>query len=270
MGWGDVLADIAPTLIGGKAGAGISFIGNLLGMKENSDREDAGKSAYYQALAQQKAAGEIANQVNQQRAAWEQALRTSAVGQNSELTNTLKQAQIAMGAMPQFNQGTLNADYSQTKGYMMNDFMDALKLVESQGRSNQIERLGGATSNTADNDRLRSLMKQYTPELAKIDRSAMDQAIARQTGTMGLFNQNRVNTLSEINSIYEPVIKNTTSLIPNSDPQSAMYSATINTNAARDELKATDDNSSDYAAMIAKAFSGLSGGKTLSDWIRLE
>lgn len=133
--------------------------------------------------------------------------------QTGEMGATLRAAQSNMGAMPQFNQDTINQDYAATKSTMMQDFNDMLRLVESQGRSSQMERLGGAGSMAADNDRMNALMKRYTPELQKIDDAAYDSAVARATSTMGLINTNRQNTLNEISGLYNPQINAETNLL---------------------------------------------------------
>lgn len=231
MGWGDTLSDpslwstIGGAAIGGPVGSGVQFLGNLLNFKNNKDKETQSESEYANALAQQKALMQLQMQLAQQQSAWDEALRSNIMGLSDAQTQTMATAQNSMGAMPQFNPATLERDYQTTKSGMMSDFMGALKMIESQGRSDQIERLGGANSRTADNDRLRSLMKQYAPQLTEIDNAAYSGALQRQTGTMGLFNTNRENTLNEIKSIYQPGITNNTALLSNTSANSSVNNA---------------------------------------------
>lgn len=218
MGWGDVLSDpkiwnLAGSALGGTGGTAINFLGSLIGYGDAVKKKADASSDYYKALAQQKQLAQLAAQVATQRAQTETALKNSILQQNANLGTTLQQAQTAMGAMPQFDPGTLQADYASEKANLMNDFTNLVKLTESQGRANQIERLGGAGSMVADNDRMNALISRYSPELAKIDSSAFDAAVAKSTGKMNLFNTSRSNTLNEIKNTLQPQITNDIQLL---------------------------------------------------------
>jgi hypothetical protein len=202
MGWGDVLTTAVTGVAGAGAGSGVGFLSNLLNQVEGQQKADKAENAYYAALAQQKQLAQIAGQTAAQRAAFEKAMKERILTQTGDLGSTLRAAQTAMGAMPQVNQTTINSDYAATKQTMMGDFQNMLKLVESQGRAGQIERLGGAGSMAADNDRMNALMKQYSGELQKIDDAAYDSAISRATNQQNLINTNRQNTLNEISGVY--------------------------------------------------------------------
>lgn len=204
MGWGDILTQVGTFALGPTAGAGISFASNFLKNQEAEKEAKAQKNSYYEALAQQKQLTQIAANTASQRAAFEQAMKDRILAQTGELGSTLRAAQTAMGAMPQYDVGRINQDYQSTKSTMMNDFTSMLKLVESQGRATQIDRLGGAGSTAADNDRMSALIKQYSPELQKIDDAAYDSAVSRGTNTMNLINTGRQNTLNELKGVISP------------------------------------------------------------------
>lgn len=201
MGWGDILTT-AVSGFTGKSQNTLSFLSNLVDQIGSQKKADKTENDYYAALAQQKKLSQIAAQTAAQRAAFEQAMKDRILTQTGDLGSTLRAAQTAMGAMPQVNQSTINADYAATKQTMMGDFQNMLKLVESKGRARQIERLGGAGSMAADNDRMNALMKQYSGELQKIDDAAYDSAIGRATNQQNLINTNRQNTLNEISGVY--------------------------------------------------------------------
>lgn len=249
MGWGEILSTIGAAATGGSSlGNTVGFLGNLISYGEESKKQDQSESDYYRAIAQQKQIAQQQAAIAQQKAAWDEALRTRIATDSGQMGYDMKAAQQGMGAMPQFNQGTLDQDYQSTKSYMMTDFMDMLNMVESQGRSNEIERLGTATSSTAANDRMRSLMKQYTPQLAEIDRSAMDQALRRQTGTMDLINTNRQNTLNEIEGVYQPKITADTNLLNNTGYDNAANSAGVAWGGLSDEYKTLNKGQNDGMA----------------------
>lgn len=213
MAWGNVLSQIGGAVFGEDAGALINFGGGILDqLNKDKDSKNA-KNAYYAALAQQRQMAQLATATASQRAEFERAMKERLLTQTNDMGTNMRAAQVAMGAMPQFDQGRVDQDYRNTKATMMNDFTDMLKLVESQGRASQIERLGGAGSMTADNDRMNALMKKFTPELQKVDDAAYDSALSRATNTQSLISKNRSDTLGEIESVYDPQIKSETNLL---------------------------------------------------------
>ena len=164
MAWGNVLSRVGGAIFGEEAGNVIGFGGSLLEQLNRDKDSKTAQNAYYAALAEQRRMAGLATQTATQRAEFERAMKERLLTQTGDMGANMRSAQVAMGAMPQFNQGKIDQDYSNTKATMMNDFTDMVKLVESQGRSAQIERLGGAGSMTADNDRMSSLIKRFNPE----------------------------------------------------------------------------------------------------------
>lgn len=220
-GWGNILSTAVRGVIGGSTGG---TLGNLINFgygvlnQVGADKQARQSSnAYYDALARNNQLTQMAGEIAIQRANWEKALKERAMGQVGELGATLRQAQTNMGAMPQFDQGKIDRDYQTTKSTMMSDFNSLLKTVESQGRSDQIERLGGAGSTAADDTRMLALTKRFAPELQKIDDAAYDSAVSRATNTNNLINTNRQNTLSEISGVYNAEINPTIQLLSGND-----------------------------------------------------
>lgn len=203
MAWGNILTQVA-THANPALGAGVSFLNNLFQSNSQEKKAKKAENAYYAALAQQRQLAELSAQTAAQRASFEKAMKDRILTQTGEMGSTLRAAQRNMGAMPQYNQDTVNQDYAKTKAAMMQDFNDMLTLVESQGRSAQMERLGGAGSTAADNDRMNALMKRFTPELQKIDDAAYDSAVNRSMNVMNLINTNRQNTLNELVGVITP------------------------------------------------------------------
>jgi len=216
MGWGSILSTIG-TAISPTLGSVVKTGFGIYDAFKDEDNSNQANDSYYQALARQETLAQVTADTARQRAAFESAMRERLLTQTGDMGADMRQAQANMGAMPQFNEGTVKQDYQNTKATMMGDFNDMLRLVESQGRSNQIERLGGAGSMAADNSRMNALIKQYSPELQKIDDAAMDSAINRQTQTMNLYSTNRENTLNEIQNVYQPQINSETALMNNLD-----------------------------------------------------
>lgn len=203
MAWGNILSQVVGAINPG-LGAGVSFLSNIMDSSSQKKKAKQAENEYYAALAQQKQLAQISAQTAQQRAAFEAAMKQRILTQTGELGSTLRAAQQNMGAMPQFNQDTINQDYAATKAGMMQDFTSMLELVESQGRAGQISRLGGAGSTAADNDRMNALVKRFTPELQKIDDAAYDSAVGRATNSMNLINTSRQNTLGELAGVINP------------------------------------------------------------------
>ncbi len=212
MAWGNILTQVA-SAANPALGAGVSFLNNLFQSNDEEKKAKQAENAYYAALAQQKQLAELSAQTASQRAAFEKAMKDRILLQTGELGSTLRAAQRSMGAMPQFKQDTINQDYATTKAGMMQNFNDMLTLVESQGRAAQIDRLGGAGSIAADNDRMNALIKRYSPELINIDNQAYEAAVGRATSSMGLINTNRKNTLDEITGVLNPQINAETNLL---------------------------------------------------------
>lgn len=211
--WGSILSQLGGAAFGGTAGALINFGGNLINSLESDKAAKKAKNSYYAALAEQRQLAQVATQVAQQRAQFEEAMKTRILSQTDTMGNTMRAAQTAMGAMPQFDQGRIDQDYATTKSTMMNDFNDMLKLVESQGRTSQIERLGGAGSYAADTSRMSALTKRFAPELQKLDSAAYDAALSRASNTQNLISKNRSDTLKEIEGLYDPQIQRETALL---------------------------------------------------------
>ena len=212
MAWGNILTQVA-SAANPALGAGVSFLNNLFQSNDEEKKAKKAENEYYAALAQQKQLAELSAQTASQRAAFEKAMKDRILLQTGEMGSTLRAAQRSMGAMPQFNQDTINQDYATTKAGMMQDFNNMLTLVESQGRAAQIDRLGGAGSIAADNDRMNALIKRYSPELINIDNQAYEAAVGRATSSMNLINQNRKNTLDEITGVLNPQINAETNLL---------------------------------------------------------
>ncbi len=220
MAWGELLSTLASATGNDGIAAGISFFSNLNKSREADKESKTAKNEYYAALARQKQLAELAASTAAQRAQFESILKSNIMSQTGTMGATLRKAQSEMGAMPQYNQGRINADYQATKSTMMNDFNDMLRLVESQGRSSDIDRLGGAGSTAVADTRLNSLVKRFQPELQKIDDAAYDSALNRATTQNNLINQNRQNTLNEIGSLYEPELKYNGALLQNNGDMS--------------------------------------------------
>lgn len=212
MAWGDILTQVA-TAVNPTLGAGVGFFSNILQERDLEKKKKQQENEYYAALAQQKQLAQVAAQTAADRAAWERSMKERIITQTGTMGDTMRAAQTAMGAMPQYNQDTVNQDYARTKSGMMSDFTDMLKLVESQGRSDQITRLGGAGSTAADDSRMNALIKRYSPELINIDNQAYGAAVDRATNNMNLLNTNRTNTLNELKGLYEPQISAETQLL---------------------------------------------------------
>ena len=239
-GWGNILG----TIVGkySEGGGNLINFGSAILDKINSDKEaKTAKNSYYAALAQQQEMSKMATATAAQRAAFEKAMKDRILTQTGDLGTTMRSAQRGMGAMPQFDQAKINTDYTNTKATMMNDFNDMLKLVESQGRSNQMERLGGADSYAASNDRMNALIKRYNPELQKIDDAAYDSAVSRATNTQNLISKNRSDTLGEIKGIYDSEIDPELKLLQagDTDISNLMNSNASGVNSAYSEMVKT-------------------------------
>lgn len=202
MGWGDILFGVLQSSSNPLISAGASFANTFLTQQQQESQTKKASNEYYKALAQQQQLSQIAAQMAQQRAQYEAMIKSRMMSTSSAMQNQLFAAQNNMGAMPQFDEGRVKQDYQATKSSMMQDFTDLLKLVESQGRASQFERLGGAGSMAADDLRMNALVKQYSPELQKIDDAAMDSALSRANKTMDLYKSSRSNTLDEISGLY--------------------------------------------------------------------
>lgn len=262
-GWGQILGQIG-SMASPKLGSVINFGSSILDKLESDKQAKADQNSYYAALANQQQMGALATQTAANRAAFEQAMKDRILQQTGDLGSTMRAAQSAMGAMPQFDQGKVTRDYQTTKSTMMNDFNDMLKLVESQGRASQMERLGGADSYTADNDRMNALMKRYTPELQKIDDAAYDSALSRATNTQKLISTNRADTLKEIQGVFDSQIDPETKLltsggtdISNLINSNASVLTANNTAATGSDAMArtdTDNVSKSLGAMLATVF----------------
>jgi len=263
MPWGSILTQVA-TKANPVLGAGVSFISNILNEREQSKKAKQAENEYYASLAQQRELAALSAQTASQRAAFEAAMKERILTQNGELGSTLRAAQRNMGAMPQFNEDTINQDYSRNKATMMQDFNDMLTLVESQGRAAQIERLGGAGSTAATNDRMNALIKRFTPELQKIDDAAYDAAINRSQNKMTLINTNRSNTLNELKDTLQPQITNDMGLLTqggtdittltnsNANYTNRVYTDAANEATAKGDTEAKIDAS--LADLLSKVF----------------
>ena len=184
-GWSSILGTLG-SMIGGSTGglitAGTSAYDYYKASQQNQKVEDG----YYGALANSQKMNEIAAQIAANRAQTEAALRQSILNQTGQMSSDLFAAQNNMGAMPQFDQGRIDQEYSDRKATLTNDFMNMINLVESQGRAGQITRLGGAGSVQADQDRATAIATKYAPMLAQIDQQAMDGALSTATNTQNL------------------------------------------------------------------------------------
>ncbi len=219
MPWGDALNDptiwgtIGQAVLPGPVGAGVNFLSNLVTSGQEKRKADEAERSYYSALSRQKQLAELSMRIAKSRAAYEETLKNRIMSQTGELGANLRSAQKAMGAMPQFNETSVNKTYQDNRERMLTDFNQMLRIVESQGRAAQAERLGGAGSMAADDTRMTALIRQYAPELDKIDNNAYEAAVARETAKMGLFNTSRQNTLKEISDVLSPQITAETQLL---------------------------------------------------------
>ena len=238
--WGNILG----TMVGGNAGNLINFGSSILDKLQTDKEAKTVKNSYYAALAQQQEMGKMATATAAQRAAFEKAMKDRILTQTGDLGTTMRSAQRGMGAMPQFDQAKINTDYTNTKATMMNDFNDMLKLVESQGRSNQMERLGGADSYAASNDRMNALIKRYNPELQKIDDAAYGSAVSRATNTQNLISKSRADTLGEIKGIYDSEIDPELKLLKagGTDISNLMNSNSSAVNSASSAMSSAEQN----------------------------
>ena len=260
--WGSILSSaVSAYAPNSKVGALVNF-GSSISDKISTDKKSKKvSSAYYAALANQKQLSDLATQTAAQRAQFEESMRSRILTQTGDLGSTLRQAQTNLGAMPQFDQAKVNSDYANTKATMTNDFTDLLKLVESQGRSSQIERLGGANSYGADSSRMSALIKRYSPELQKIDDAAYDSALNRATNTQNLVNKNRSDTLGEIKGVYDAQIDPETKLLGTGSTDITTLANTNSASINNDTLRtseqnkgATDKIATDSLSQILKAF----------------
>lgn len=258
-GWGQILGQAAG-FVNPKYGNIINFGAGILDKIQSDKVSRTQTNSFYSALANQQQLGQLATQTAAQRSRFEEAMKNRILTQTGDLGSTLRAAQTNMGAMPQFNQGTIERDYSNTKATLTNDFNDMLKLVESQGRASQIERLGGARSYAADNDRMNALIRRYTPELQKIDDAAYDSAISRATNRQNLISRNRSDTLGEIKGVFDAQIDPETKLLNDGGTD---ISNLINSNASAvksagasaedaDAMARTDTTS--LGALLARTF----------------
>lgn len=258
-GWGNILGQIV-----GKAspalGNLINFGSGILDKIQSDKNAKTQSNSYYAALAQQQQMSKLASATAEQRAMFEKAMKDRILAQTGDLGSTMRAAQRNMGAMPQFDQAKVNTDYANTKATMMNDFNDMLKLVESQGRSSQIERLGGADSYAANNDRMNALMKRYTPEIQKIDDAAYDSALSRATNTQNLISKNRSDTLGEIKGVYDSQIDQEQKLLQTGGTDiSNLMNSTANTlSTTRAEASDADamarNDTNTLGALLARTF----------------
>jgi len=216
-GWGSLLSTLATEFISPSAGALVNFGSGILDKIETDKNAKKTSNAYYAALANQQQMSQLATRTAAQRAAFEEALKTRAMTLTGDLGTSMRAAQTGMGAMPQFDQGRIDRDYQTTKSSMMTDFNDMLKLVDSQGRAAQMERLGGADSYQASTDRMSALVKSFAPKLQQLDDAAYDSAVNRATNTQNLISKNRSDTLGEIKGIYDAELTPTISLLSGND-----------------------------------------------------
>ncbi len=216
-GWGSLLSTAATKFIGPQAGALVNFGSGIFDKIETDKNAKKTSSAYYAALANQQQMSQLATRTAAQRTAFEEALKTRAMTLTGDLGTSMRAAQSGMGAMPQFDQGRIDRDYQTTKATMMTDFNDMLKLVDSQGRASQMERLGGADSYQASTDRMGALVRSYAPQLQKIDDAAYDSAVNRATNTQNLISKNRSDTLGEIKGTYDAELDPTIKLLSGND-----------------------------------------------------
>ena len=257
MGWGDTILTGIGALTGNTTiQSGVSFLSNLIKSNEAEKENKQAQNDYYKALAQQKQTAALASEVAKQRAVFEAAMKNRILEQTGTMGATLRAAQASMGAAPTVDTGRIKQDYQATKSAMMDDFTKLVSLVESQGRADQIERLGGAGSYAADQSRMNALIKQYAPELQKIDDAAYDSAVGRAGATYDLLNKSRTNTLNEIQGLYSPEISANTNLLTGGSTDIAAPSNIISGNlsdataTAKGAQKAAGDTSNTLSTSL--------------------
>jgi len=260
-GWGSLLSTAATKFIGPQAGALVNFGSSVIDQFDRDKKAKTVDNTYYSALANQQQMSTLAAETAAQRAAFESALKTRALQTTGDLGTSMRAAQSGMGAMPQFDQGKIDRDYQTTKSTMMTDFNDMLKLVDSQGRAAQMERLGGADSYQASTDRMGALVRSYAPQLQKIDDAAYDSAVSRATNTQSLISKSRGDTLSEIEGVYNAELDPQIKMMANNDvsglinsSNSGMESVAKAKTNANESAGATFDTTQNSFSELLKAF----------------
>lgn len=260
-GWGSLLSTLATKFISPSAGALVNFGSGIIDKLETDKNTKKASNAYYAALANQQQMSQLAARTAAQRAAFEEALKTRAMTLTGDLGTSMRAAQTGMGAMPQFDQGRIDRDYQTTKSSMMTDFNDMLKLVDSQGRAAQMERLGGADSYQASTDRMSALVKSFAPKLQQLDDAAYDSAVNRAANTQNLISKNRSDTLGEIKGIYDAELDPTMKLLSGNDISSlanasvaGMQTLSAEKASANESSGATQDITQNSLDALLKAF----------------
>ncbi len=260
-GWGNLIPILGGVLQNQAQG---STLGNLINFgygvlnQVDADKQATNSAnAYYGALAQNQNLTRMAGEIAAQRAVWERALKERGMQRTDELGATLRAAQQGMGAMPQFDQGTIDRDYQTTKSTMMNDFNDMLRLVESEGRAAQIDRLGGAESMAADDSRKYALYKKFTPMLQQVDDAAYDTALNREKNRLGVISGSRSATLGEIKGIFDAEINPTISMMQGNDVSNLINTNTNGMNSAAQIMKDAGQGAADNGKFIQDNLSAL-------------
>lgn len=230
MAWGQVFADpgflntVSTGLFGedSKLSNLVNLFGAGYGLYDTAKKTNTAENNYYDAIKTNKDLVALLAKQSQAQTAYDNALRDRILTQTGDLSASLKNAYTDLGPQPIVGPENIAADYGALKATKMADFNDMLNIVSSQGYANQLDRLGGADSSSADWGRETALTKQYAPQLMAIDQAAMDEAIKRNSDSMNLYNTNRQNILNEITGVLQPGITNETNLYK---PQYSMQSS---------------------------------------------
>ncbi len=235
MAWGQVIADsaflntVSTGLFGedSKLNNLVNLFGAGYGLYDNAKKNATAEGNYTSAIATQKQLIDLLAKQSQAQTQYDNALRDRLLTQTGDLSASLKQAYTDLGPQPIVNSADVAADYGAIKATKMADFNDMMRIITSQSEANQIDRLGGARSESADAGRQAALAKQFAPQLMAIDNDAMNEAYARNRSAVDLYNTNRSNILSEITGVLAPGIAAETNLYK---PE---YTASASTAAAR-------------------------------------
>lgn len=220
MAWGQIFADpgflntVTTGLFGedSRLGQLINLAGVGYGLYDANKKNDQSEARYEDAIKSQQALLALLGKQYSQQTQYDAQLRDRILGQTGALSQSLMNAYNNLGPQPVVNAANVAADYGQIKATKMADFNDLANLVTSQSYANQVSRLGGADSASADAGREAALMKQLTPQLMAIDNDAMNEAYARNSNAVNLYNINRANILNELAGIYAPGISAETNL----------------------------------------------------------